>query len=182
MGNVSCHLSCRFLLLCCGWKSSDRVGCYSVNRRYSVKRSAGSASGPQLGSILNNPRWKDLLFFFFCFFSCCTWGCLLLLSPSFPLPTCTLTSHFLHPSVSVGSTNLFSVSPLLVDVLEKTVEGEAAALTKAKTLYKSCTNERKSAGIKCWSLTLVVFYLKRLLCSIPNSTATPGAAAWANRF
>lgn len=32
------------------------------------------------------------------------------------------------------------------DVLEKTVEGEAAALTQAKTLYKSCTNERKSAG------------------------------------
>lgn len=162
MGNVSCHLSCRFLLLCGGLNSSDHVGgalCYGANRRYSVKRSAGSASGPQLDSILNNPRWKDLFFFFFL---CCTWGCLLPLSPSFPLPTCTLTSHFLHLSVSVGSTNLFSVSALFVDVLEKTVEGEAAALTKAKTLYKSCTNERKSAGIKCWSRTLVAFYLKRL--------------------
>lgn len=31
---------------------------------------------------------------------------------------------------------------ILKDVLEKTVEGEAAALTQAKTLYKSCTNER----------------------------------------
>uniref|UniRef100_A0AAX7V6K7 Neprilysin n=1 Tax=Astatotilapia calliptera TaxID=8154 RepID=A0AAX7V6K7_ASTCA len=30
---------------------------------------------------------------------------------------------------------------ILKGVLEKTVEGEAAALTKAKTLYKSCTNE-----------------------------------------
>uniref|UniRef100_H2LMK6 Neprilysin n=1 Tax=Oryzias latipes TaxID=8090 RepID=H2LMK6_ORYLA len=31
---------------------------------------------------------------------------------------------------------------ILKGVLEKTVDGEAAALTKAKTLYKSCTNER----------------------------------------
>ncbi|XP_013866571.1 neprilysin isoform X3 [Austrofundulus limnaeus] len=31
---------------------------------------------------------------------------------------------------------------ILKGVLEKTVEGEAVALTKAKTLYKSCTNER----------------------------------------
>uniref|UniRef100_A0A8C7YPX6 Neprilysin n=1 Tax=Oryzias sinensis TaxID=183150 RepID=A0A8C7YPX6_9TELE len=30
---------------------------------------------------------------------------------------------------------------ILKGVLEKTVDGEAAALTKAKTLYKSCTNE-----------------------------------------
>lgn len=30
---------------------------------------------------------------------------------------------------------------ILKGVLEKTVEGEATALTKAKTLYKSCTNE-----------------------------------------
>uniref|UniRef100_A0A1A8HY32 Neprilysin n=1 Tax=Nothobranchius kuhntae TaxID=321403 RepID=A0A1A8HY32_NOTKU len=30
---------------------------------------------------------------------------------------------------------------ILKGVLEKTVEGEAAALTKAKTLYRSCTNE-----------------------------------------
>lgn len=36
-------------------------------------------------------------------------------------------------------------SALFVGVLEKTVEGEAAALTKAKTLYKSCTNESESA-------------------------------------
>lgn len=35
---------------------------------------------------------------------------------------------------------------LFEGVLEKTVEGEAAALTKAKTLYKSCTNESESAG------------------------------------
>ena len=34
---------------------------------------------------------------------------------------------------------------LFVGVLEKTVEGEAAALTKAKTLYKSCTNESESS-------------------------------------
>lgn len=80
-GNVSCHLSCRFLLLCCGLKSSDHVGgalCYSVNRRYSVKRSVGSASGPQLDSILNNPRWKDLFFFFFALY-------LRLFTPALPL-------------------------------------------------------------------------------------------------
>lgn len=34
---------------------------------------------------------------------------------------------------------------LFAEVLEKTVEGEAAALTKAKTLYKSCVSDRKWA-------------------------------------
>ncbi|XP_068173675.1 neprilysin-like isoform X3 [Antennarius striatus] len=38
---------------------------------------------------------------------------------------------------------------ILKGVLEKTTEGEAAALIKAKTLYKSCTNESTSAGIRC---------------------------------
>uniref|UniRef100_A0A673XAU9 Neprilysin n=1 Tax=Salmo trutta TaxID=8032 RepID=A0A673XAU9_SALTR len=36
---------------------------------------------------------------------------------------------------------------VLKDVLEKSVEGEASALTKAKTLYRSCTNESESAGL-----------------------------------
>uniref|UniRef100_A0A8C7JJL6 Neprilysin n=1 Tax=Oncorhynchus kisutch TaxID=8019 RepID=A0A8C7JJL6_ONCKI len=38
---------------------------------------------------------------------------------------------------------------VLKDVLEKSVEGEASALTKAKTLYRSCTNESESAGLFC---------------------------------
>lgn len=47
---------------------------------------------------------------------------------------------FLSPSfVARRATQLFA------EVLEKTVEGEAAALTKAKTLYKSCIGERKWA-------------------------------------
>lgn len=37
---------------------------------------------------------------------------------------------------------------LFVEVLEKTVEGEAVALTKAKTLYKSCINDRKWAIVE----------------------------------
>uniref|UniRef100_A0A671UVI0 Neprilysin n=1 Tax=Sparus aurata TaxID=8175 RepID=A0A671UVI0_SPAAU len=40
---------------------------------------------------------------------------------------------------------------ILKGVLEETVEGEAGALTKAKTLYKSCTNESKN-----WRLEDVV--------------------------
>lgn len=43
---------------------------------------------------------------------------------------------------------LLCFSALFVGVLEKTVEGESTALTKAKTLYKSCTNESESAGIR----------------------------------
>lgn len=36
---------------------------------------------------------------------------------------------------------------LFAEVLEKTVDGEAAALTKAKTLYKSCIGDRKWAFV-----------------------------------
>lgn len=43
-------------------------------------------------------------------------------------------------------------------VLEKTVEGEAVALTKAKTLYKSCTNESESPCRRCWRWSF--FYLQ----------------------
>lgn len=69
-----------------------------------------------------------------------------------------------HPLVvvfaclSLGAKRLLCFSALFLDVLEKTVEGEAAALTQAKTLYKSCTNERKSAGPrKCCPCTPPAF-------------------------
>lgn len=71
---------------------------------------------------------------------------------SFPVPLSTCT---LMPPLSFClclcffPSCLLCFSALFVGVLEKTVEGEAAALTKAKTLYKSCTNESASAGIRC---------------------------------
>uniref|UniRef100_A0A8K9V198 Neprilysin n=1 Tax=Oncorhynchus mykiss TaxID=8022 RepID=A0A8K9V198_ONCMY len=43
---------------------------------------------------------------------------------------------------------------VLKGVLERSVKGEASALTKAKTLYRSCTNESESAGLfwNTWKL------------------------------
>lgn len=58
------------------------------------------------------------------------------------ITTCTLIPRFSHLLVFVW----FSV--VFVGVLEKTVEGEAGALIKAKTLYKSCTNESESADFQ----------------------------------
>lgn len=77
-------------------------------------------------------------------------------------------SCFLYPHVrsliyllylSVCASFLHAFSALFLGVLEKTVEGEATALTKAKTLYKSCTNERKSAGIRCKHRLFLFIYL-----------------------
>lgn len=109
----------------------------------SIKTPAGSASGPQLGSRGNDPMEQTVL----------TWR------ESF-LPV-FLCIH-VHPlAVSLGALNAFSASSaLFLDVLEKTVEGEAAALTQAKTLYKSCTNERKSAGLaRAWPSLLSSIFI-----------------------
>lgn len=65
------------------------------------------------------------------------------------------STAYIHPSsalhyvfLSFSFTLSCSVCFLLA-VLEKTVEGEAAALIKAKTLYRSCTNESESAQDVC---------------------------------
>lgn len=67
---------------------------------------------------------------------------------SLPFITLTLPQvHLLLLSFFFPSPpHAYSVCALFTGVLEKTVEGEAAALTKAKTLYKSCTNESESPG------------------------------------
>lgn len=68
------------------------------------------------------------------------------------LPTGRITTCRLTPPLSFSfnqccfPSRWLCFSALFVGVLEKSVEGEAAALTKAKTLYKSCTNESESAG------------------------------------
>lgn len=77
--------------------------------------------------------------------------------PVFPVhacpPTCCLFFFFVRLFECLNTS-----SALFLDVLEKTVEGEAAALTQAKTLYKSCTNERKSAGLaQPWPSVLFFF-------------------------
>lgn len=65
----------------------------------------------------------------------------------FPLTTCTLINlSSLSFCVYFFPSSFLHSSAPFIGVLEKTVEGEAVALTKAKTLYKSCTNERKSVS------------------------------------
>lgn len=60
---------------------------------------------------------------------------------------CPYARSFIYPLyLSVSSLRRSPCHPaLFVEVLEKTEEGEAAALTKAKTLYKSCIGDRKWA-------------------------------------
>uniref|UniRef100_A0A8C6WL35 Neprilysin n=1 Tax=Neogobius melanostomus TaxID=47308 RepID=A0A8C6WL35_9GOBI len=61
---------------------------------------------------------------------------------------------WLKKNIIPESTSRYSTFDILRDelevilkgVLEQSVEGEAAALTKAKTLYKSCTNESKGGA------------------------------------
>lgn len=101
---------------------------------FSIKAPAGSASGPQLGSNGNDPMEETVLTRRWSFLTC------------FPVHTCPPTCCLFPVSLWVVK-RLLWFSALFLDVLEKTVEGEAAALTQAKTLYKSCTNERKSAGL-----------------------------------
>lgn len=81
----------------------------------------------------------------------CTWG---YLQPSlFSLPSVHMDAYpsfiSLYLYLCFFPSWLLCFSALFAGVLEKTVEGEAAALNKAKTLYKSCTNESASAGIRC---------------------------------
>lgn len=87
------------------------------------------------------------------------------LSFLFPLATCTpINLSSLSFCLCFFPSCCLCFSALFVGVLEKTVEGEAAALTKAKTLYKSCTNERKSAGIRCQH-RLLFSYLHTFFCA-----------------
>lgn len=95
-----------------------------------------NACGRQLDSILNPQKTTTLH---------CTWGylyCSLVSLPHSLIPPLSFCLCF-FPSC------LLCFCALFLGVLEKTVEGEAASLTKAKTLYKSCTNESASAGIRC---------------------------------
>lgn len=96
----------------------------------------------------NPQRWKDPLR--------CTQSCL---RPS-PLlcllcPYACSFIYLLYLSVSFRGCSRCHPA-LSVEVLEKTVEGEAVALTKAKTLYKSCINDRKWAQVESWLVMLQV--------------------------
>lgn len=96
-----------------------------------------------------NPQWwKDPLR--------CTQSCLR------PSPLLCLVCPYAHTFIyllylSVSFLGCSRCHPaLFVEVLEKTVEGEAVALTKAKTLYKSCINDRKWAQVESWLVMLQV--------------------------
>lgn len=66
------------------------------------------------------------------------------LSPFF----CRHVDLYLCVFICLCPSHLLCLSALFVGVLEKPVDSEAIALTKAKTLYKSCTNESELTGTR----------------------------------
>lgn len=118
------------------------VGTYCHTKRQHVLIEINESHLDWILFCVNKNKWKASLY--------------LRLSTPSSSSMCTLFSSCLpfFPSC------LLRFSALFVGVLEKTEEGEAAALTKAKTLYKSCTNESESAGIRLEHSFLSSFALK----------------------